>query len=179
MVVEVSSLFCSTCLASTWRVINDPGHCFVFRAQAHDIVGARAPMGSSCDDMTGLLCLQVAGRAMVWGRWAIRDPNCRWEVLTFPMGASGLNAGGKEGDLIENLWPRYAAPLPPAAFSQPPSDIRSGSENSEGTPLPTHHTTPAKAVYSAANRSSWPMHPSLSLEIDQPGLCLQFPTVCL
>ena len=49
------------------------------------------------------------------------------------MGASGLNAGGKEGDLIGNLWPRYAAPLPlpPAAFSQPPSDIRSGSENSE------------------------------------------------
>ena len=59
------------------------------------------------------------------------------------MGASGLNAGGKEGDLIVNLFleqlkifgrPRYlyAAPLPPAAFSQPPSDIRSGSENSEG-----------------------------------------------
>ena len=69
---------------------------------------------------------------MVCGSWAIRDPNCRWEVLTFPMGASGLNAGGKEGDLIENLWPRYAAPLPPAASSQPPSDIRSGSENSEG-----------------------------------------------
>ena len=68
---------------------------------------------------------------MVWGKWAIRDPNCRWEVLRCPMGASGLNAGGKEGDLIENLWPRYAAPLPPAAFSQPPSDIRSGSENSE------------------------------------------------
>ena len=69
---------------------------------------------------------------MVWGRWAIRDPSCRWEVLKCPMGAFGLNAGGREGDLIEHLWPRYAAPLPPAAFSQPPSDIRSGSENSEG-----------------------------------------------
>ena len=40
------------------------------------------------------------------------------------MGAAGLDAGGREGDLIEHLWPRYAAPLPPAAFSQPPSDIR-------------------------------------------------------
>ena len=69
---------------------------------------------------------------MVWGMWAIRDPNCRAEVLICPIGASGLNAGGREGDLIEHLWPRYAAPLPPAAFSQPPSDIRSGSENSEG-----------------------------------------------
>ena len=55
---------------------------------------------------------------MVWGSWASGGPNCLWEVLKFPMGASGLNAGGKEGDLIENLWPRYAAPLPPAAFSQ-------------------------------------------------------------
>ena len=69
---------------------------------------------------------------MVWGRWAIRDPSCRSEVLICPIGASGLKAGGREGDLIEHLWPRYAAPLPPAAFSQPPSEIRSGSENSEG-----------------------------------------------
>ena len=69
---------------------------------------------------------------MVWGKWAIRDPNCRWEVLRFPMGAFGLNAGGREGDLIEHLWPRYAAPLSLFAFSQPPREIRSGSENSEG-----------------------------------------------
>ena len=48
------------------------------------------------------------------------------------MGASGLDAGGKEGVLVEKLWPRYAAPLPAAAFSQPPSGIRSGSGNSEG-----------------------------------------------
>ena len=44
----------------------------------------------------------MAGRAVVWGMWAIRDPKCRWEVLTCPVGASGLNrTGGKEGDLIE------------------------------------------------------------------------------
>ena len=39
---------------------------------------------------------------------------------------------GIGGGIVENLWSRYAAPLPPAAFSQPPSDIRSGSGNSEG-----------------------------------------------
>ena len=49
-----------------------------------------------------------------------------------PYGCLWFECWGKEGDLIGNLWPRYAAPLPPAAFSQPPSDIRSGSENSEG-----------------------------------------------
>ena len=36
---------------------------------------------------------------MVWGKWAIRDPNCRWEVLRCPVDTSGLNAAGKEGDL--------------------------------------------------------------------------------
>ena len=64
LVVEVSSLFCSTCLASTWRVINDLGHCFVFRAQEHDIVGARAPTGSFVDDITGLLVSDSKWRAV-------------------------------------------------------------------------------------------------------------------
>ena len=41
----------------------------------------------------------------------------------------------KEGDLIGDLWSRYTAPLPPAAFlasRRATCDIRSGSENSEG-----------------------------------------------
>jgi hypothetical protein len=51
-----------------------------------------------------------------------------------PYGCLWFECWGERRRFNWNLWPRYlyAAPLPPAAFSQPPSDIRSGSKNSEG-----------------------------------------------
>ena len=48
----------------------------MFRAQEHDIVGARAPMGSFFDDMTGLLVSDSK-----WRRFSKK-----WRPTLFPFG---------------------------------------------------------------------------------------------